>query len=214
MKQIIQTLTRRSLILLVPLLLMACAHQVPTHSGFLADYSTLRPQEAESGLQTIVVSEERHWNKVHIEPVRFINPDPDQAIPNAEQMQLCAVLQGALAGEFAGFSSADSDPSRTLRVKAAITGVDRSLPLLNLLTALALFVPVDNGGVSIEVEAVDESTGRRIAALSGARNGSPGDLLGFFSRYGHAETGLKLLAQEFGRLVSAGVVPVGRTARN
>lgn len=85
----------------------------------------------------------------------------------------------------------------TLRNKAAITGVNRSRPILNLFTALVIFVPLDNGGISVEIEAVKQGTGHRVAAMSGARNGSPFAVLDSFKSYGHAKTGLKDLAHEF-----------------
>lgn len=193
-----------TLLLLCPLLLMACAQQAPTRSGFLADYADLRPLETDANLQAMALPGSTPWAPVHIEPVRFISDESGRALPDAERKALCSVLEEALTKEFAGLAPTDQQISRSLRINAAITGVDRSRPLLNLFTALAIFVPMDNGGVSVEIEAIEVDSGRRIAALSGARNGSLFALSGYFKRYGHAEAGLKQLAQEFHRLLLTG----------
>jgi hypothetical protein len=190
-------------LLLCPLLLTACANLVPTHSGFLVDYTDLRPQEKNDNLEATASLGSIEWNEVHIEPVRFVNNDQSQASHAEGQNALCGVLEQALAEEFADLSLTGSDHSRAVRIKAAITGVNRSQPLLNFFTALALFVPVDNGGVSVEIEATEEGSGRRIVAMSGARNGSLFALSGYFKSYGHAEAGLKELAHEFRLLLLA-----------
>lgn len=203
-----------ALFLLSALSLAGCAHQAPTRSGFLGDYSGLHATSESANEETAHSSEQLTFGAVHIEPVRYVSTNAGTPLAPEDSEPLCRVLEEALKREFANLPQATVTSSRTMRIRAAITGVDRSYPLLNLLTTLAIFVPVDNGGVSVEIEAVDESTGSRVAALSGARNGSLFDLLQFFRSYGHAETGLHQLAVEFRRLVAAGPAPMDRAVRN
>ncbi len=207
MRKMLNVFKTITAILACPLLLMACAHQTPTRSGFLADYADLQPQAKDAKLETATAPGAAEFGAVIVEPVRFVSAAPDKTPADEAGQALCRTLEEALAEEFSDLSPTAATASRTLHIKAAITGVDRSRPLLNLVTALALFVPVDNGGVSVEIEAIDEESGRRIAAMSGARNGSPFALSGFFHQYGHAEGGLKDLAKEFRRLVPATMPP-------
>lgn len=214
MKKALNTFNLFTAILCCSFVLTACAHQGPTRSGFLADYGDLQPLAKDANLEAVSSSGDTGFGTVIIEEVQFAGNAFVMTPVDEAGYALCRTLEGALREEFSDATPTASGPSRPLRVKAAITGVNRSRPLLNLLTTLALFVPMDNGGVSVEIEAIDEISGQRIAAISGARNGSPFAMSGFFRRYGHAEEGLAELAREFRNLVPVATSPTGPIAKN
>lgn len=214
MRKKLKAFNALALILSCAFFLTACAHQVPTRSGFLADYAELQPLATDAKLETTSVPGDAAFGTVIIDDVQFAGEASVMTPDDEARKALCRTLEGALLEEFSDLPPTGSAPARTLRVKAAITGVDRSRPLLNLVTTLALFVPVDNGGVSVEIQATDDLSGQRIAAMSGARNGSPFALPGFFHRYGHAEEGLKELAKEFRHLVPVATSPTRRIVQN
>jgi len=202
MKTHFQPLT--TLLLLCTLLLLsACAHQVPTRSGFINDYRDLKSLEGDANLQVTPIVDRWDFAAIEVAPVQFISDGQNTRVADADQAALCRSMEQALSQEFSTLSSKNAEQSKHLQIKAAITSVDRSRPILNLITTLALFVPLDNGGVSVEIEAVDEETGRRIAAMSGARNGSIFAMSRYFKSYGHAEAGLRELAHEFRKMFSA-----------
>lgn len=203
-----------ALFLFSSLLLSACAHQVPTSSGFLNDYSDLKPLQSDGNLRAAPVAEKWGFAAINVEPVQFIHDAQNPIVAEADQVTLCSTMEQALTQEFSNLSSSKAENTKHLKIKAAITGVDRSLPILNIVTALALFVPVDNGGISVEIEAVDEETGQRVAAMSGAWNGSPFAFSGYFKSYGHAEAGLRELAREFRQMVESDKPADIHTAQN
>ena len=73
-----------------------------------------------------------------------------------------------------------------LRVRAAIIDIDTSNPAINLATTVAVFVPLDMGGAAIAVVFFDSITGERLAAMVDRKTGTPLQLIGGFSRFGHA----------------------------
>lgn len=73
-----------------------------------------------------------------------------------------------------------------LRIRAAITDIDPSNPAINFATTVAVFVPLDMGGAAIAVEFFDSITGERLAAMVDRKTGTPLQLIGGFSRFGHA----------------------------
>ncbi len=86
-----------------------------------------------------------------------------------------------------------------LRIKPAITRVDRANPLLNLVTTAAVFMPLDMGGISIEVEFLDSLTGDLLAAMVETKSGTPLQVVASFSQYGHAENAMEDWASELKR---------------
>ncbi len=192
---------------LLYLLLSGCAGQVPTRSGFLDNYGPLQPF-GRRDCAAVAPAQPISYQTVTIAPIRFADSVATR-LSHTEQETLAGILTQALRQELTP-TSRPTGTNATLRIRAAITAINESRPALNLLTTLALFLPLDTGGVSVELEALDQVTGQRIAAMSAGQSGSPLWFWSSFQRLGHAEKGLPLLAAEFHHLLTAaapGIAP-------
>ena len=139
------------------------------------------------------------YKKVIIDPIAVVGDAaggesaPDRAdILKLEQYFQKSVTE-KLAPEFAVVREPGTD---VLRIRPAITRVERVKPLVNALTTVALFIPLDMGGASIEVEFLDSLTGERLAAMVETKSGTPLQLIASLSRYGHAENAMDDWASE------------------
>jgi hypothetical protein len=83
-----------------------------------------------------------------------------------------------------------------LRIRPAITRIDRANPLLNAVTTVAVFVPLDMGGASIEVEFLDSLTGERLAAMVETKSGTPFQVIASLNQFGHAKNAMDDWASE------------------
>lgn len=83
-----------------------------------------------------------------------------------------------------------------LRIRVAIADIDTSSPILNAVTTAALFVPLDMGGASIEVEFLESQTGELLAAMAERKMGTPLQLMSSFSELGHVKNAIEQWAEE------------------
>lgn len=74
-----------------------------------------------------------------------------------------------------------------LRIRSIITDIDTSNPALNTLTTVALFLPLDMGGATIQVDFFNSITGERVAAMVDQKTGTTLQFKNGFSRFGHAK---------------------------
>ena len=189
-------LISRSMILPVifaSLLLGGCANLSNRSSGFLESYGNLNPDRKDSHR---LVYERAEWKKsrytgVLIEPaVILLTPGDQNKISAKERADLAAysdrALRKALEKEWRIVTAAEPG---TLLIRSAITGIDTSDPVLNVLTSLVL-CPVDNGGVSMEFEVRDAASGEQLVALAGFSTGTPLEGLWAFARFGQAHWGI------------------------
>lgn len=178
--------------LLVAILLSGCAH---LHS---------QPADlGEPGMQTITLDQARGlraqqsgaWASARITEVVW---DSTQTIEPIDRKLLCETLREALQKSLSGHQQ---ESGRHLSIKARITEAVPVSPLLNTLTAILIFVPVERGGAAVQIEAFDQESGQKIASLSVAKSASLTDLHGYFSRYTHAQTVLQDAAATFANLL-------------
>jgi hypothetical protein len=191
-----------------------CAQVAATRSGFLTDYSRLRmpTKEARHLLYRRPELMPDSYKRVVLEPTILRLGSGDAAkISASDASELKAYCDTALrkaVGEGREFVTVPEE--KTLRVRAAITGLDTSNVALNAVTGVLLW-PVDNGGVSMEIEALDAASAEQLVALVGSSAGTPLQVIGSFSKLGHARSGIdrwtamlgKLLAHERGAAPSA-----------
>jgi hypothetical protein len=198
-------------LLFASFLLGGCASMSNHSSGFLESYEHLKPDPKDSHR---LVYERADWKKsdytgVLIEPaVVCLTPEDQEKITAKEMTDLAAysnkALRKALAKEWKIVTAAEPG---TLRVRYAITGVDTSNPVLNVATSLVL-CPVDNGGVSMEFEVSDASSGEKLVALSGFSNATPLEGLWAFTRLGQAHWGIDRWSDALRRIVSPSVTKI------
>ena len=177
------------------LLACGCAGSQATRNGFLSGYQGFKDVSAQKNLllrEQAAVSW-KDYRRVIIEPVEFApGVAGREQISAAERESLTRCFGQALAGAFKNDLEVVGAPGpQTLRIRSAITGVDASNPALNLVTTLALFVPLDNGGVSLELEVLDSVTDQPVAAVIAWDRGSPLQFKESFHRFGHARRALR-----------------------
>ena len=184
-----------------------CINMHPTRSGFLADYSTLetidkrgrvRAKSVDSGALDQVDS-------FYIEPVIWLADDMGQpaSSPRNEEAIRCA-LQGALDKELSCIRPiVDEIGPGTAIVRSAVTGVQESKPLENLLLMSQILGPFFNGGAVAEIEVLGPNGGQ-IAAESAAYKGRDWEVIGYFWKPKHAESAMRRAAKQLARDLSAG----------
>jgi hypothetical protein len=172
------------------LLMASCASQQITRSGFLSGYEAMVPTLGDASLSSYVKSGlvPGRYTQYLLDPV-VLQAGSVATLTEVETTQLKADLVSAVQQSFdARFQRAALPGTGVMRLRFAITGVEKSSPGLNVALAI-LIVPLANGGASTEAEAVDSLTGERLAALLASANGSlvKGEFAGFFSEFGHAK---------------------------
>lgn len=191
-------------VIFASLLSGGCANMSNHSSGFLGSYDNLKPDPKDSHR---LVYERADWKKsdytsVLIEPavVRLTAGD-QKKITADEATALAAYSDKALRKAFGKeWKIVPTAGPGTLRVRSAITGIDTSDPVLNVLTSLVL-CPVDNGGVSMEFEVRDATNGEQLVALAGFSAGTPLEGLWAFTRFGQAHWAIDRWSVELRKIV-------------
>lgn len=165
--------------------LAACANQKPTESGFLRNYSQLKP-EGSAGKVLEQKPDPKvlaRFSSVYIEPVKTRFGAAAKIKPS-DAKDLADLTEKALRDQLAKQWKIVNHPGpHTIRIRTALTAVHKSNPAANVvLTVVA--VPLLNGGLSGEGEFL--GGGRRIGAISWAGEGifDPG---GYYTQLGHAK---------------------------
>lgn len=186
-------------------LLAACSTTPPAQSGFLSDYSALKPDKY--GKPGLMWSEKqgfdwKKYRKVMLDPVVvYYHPQASsKAILPEELAKLATFFREAVATELQGAYPIVSAPGPdVLRIRAAITDVVPASPALNVVTTAVAFVPLDLGGAAIEAEFLDSTTNERLAAMVDRKRGSSFDMKGGFTELGHAKAAFKEWAVDLRR---------------
>ncbi len=126
-------------------------------------------------------------------------------IDDEQRSELREAFSAALNEKFASAGIQSAKPTenrRMLKVRGTVTSVELTSPALNVVTTLLLFAPLSRGGLTVELEAIDSESGKRVAAL--AFNGSAGveNIGSAYSSTGHARLQANLAAEKFVQLVS------------
>ncbi len=171
--------------------LSACAAQETTRSGFMTDYSQLQ-QSAEGDLR-FSARPTAAYNAFLVDDVAYMPNGKSAPLTTTEIDALRAHHKAAAEAAFAEtFQKAAAPAPGVMRIRLAITGVDKADTTLNYVSTL-LVGPLSNGGASSEGEVVDSISGARLAALSTHTNATPfkGGLFGYYSELGHAKAVLE-----------------------
>jgi hypothetical protein len=144
------------------------------------------------------------YEAVRIDP-SAITFGADLQIDDAQRSELRTALSSALNEKFAsaGMHSTQSrENRRMLAVRGTVTSVDLTSPILNVVTTLLLFAPLSRGSLTVELEATDAESGKRVAAL--AFNGVAGveNIRSAYTSTGHATLQADLAAEKFVQLAS------------
>lgn len=176
----------------------ACATVQPTQSVFMEPSDGLQARTHPHGTSYRITGE-MNWTHWEVDEVQWRVDESGTSLKPGEIERLRAVLKRSI--ERSAREPAGSDLPRTLRIRAAITDVAVPSPALNTVTTVLLLMPLDRGGVAVEIEAIDVASGQRVAALATAGNGTLRQFKGHFSRLAHAERALERAARDFRKLL-------------
>jgi hypothetical protein len=90
---------------------------------------------------------------------------------------------------------------QTITIKATITEGKTVSPVLNMVTTVFLFVPVDRGGAVVELQAVDQ-TGKVVAAMMYRYSGEIMEFGANFSKTAQIQVAAQRAAERFANLLS------------
>jgi Protein of unknown function (DUF3313) len=207
---------------LIALLLAAtstgCASYRPTQSGYLSDYSLLQkdPIHLNYGLgpqrnnsHNASAEEASRVDSYYIEPVQWLVSEQSRAGGDPKRQQvLTSTLEAQLKEQLGTLKPIVDEPGpNTARVRAAITDVRLSRPLLNAAMMATLITPVFigpifNGGGFVEAEVIGPD-GRQLSAITCASGGGPIDLFGYYTKAGHAKKAMRRSAKELRETLEA-----------
>ena len=170
-------------------------------SGFLGDYSKLeRDVILDNSLAyTNPTKDLKQYTKFIIEPV-VVHFAPDAngiAIDPADLKMLADYWRDETVKALSQHYMVVTEPGPgVLRVRAAITGIKKNVPLAS---ARSITKPQDIalGGASMEAEALDAQTGERVAAVVDSRSGAVLGVTGQRQTYDDAKEIMRLWAERF-----------------
>ncbi len=187
-----------------------CINMHPTRSGFLGDYSQLEPINKKDRVRVKPV-DPRALDTVdsfYIEPIAWLADDMGQpASSPGNQEVICQSLQEALVKELSLIRPiVDEIGPGTAIVRAAITGVQESKPLENILLMSQILGPFFNGGAVAEIEVLGPRGGQ-IAAESAAYKARDWEVVGYFWKPTHAENAMRRAVQQLACDLKSGSSP-------
>jgi hypothetical protein len=179
-----------------------CGTTKAGHSGFLGDYSGLRPSTIAEGAEQYFHPSKAiaDYDAFLVAPVRvqFAPGSNATAIDPAKTLELAQYFREKLISELrsGGYSVTDKQGGNALIVRMAITGLKKTNPLLNIHPATK-FSGAGLGGASFEGECVDSVTGERIAAVVHSKKGSALSMKAGLSDWDHAKQAMDFWAETF-----------------
>ncbi len=181
--------------------LAGCAEKNVVYSGFLKNYAQLKPDPEVGGALRYLNPRKslKEYNRFQIDPiaVQFSRGAKGTAIDPAKLQNLTLYFRNELTKALnKNYRVVNRPGPRVLRIRAAITDVDESDPLLNIHPAMKLS-GIGLGGASMEAEALDSVTGERIGAIKETRSGSRMSMTAGLSRLGHAKQVIRYWVSRF-----------------
>ncbi len=190
--------------LALSLLASGCATSVQTRTGFLPDYGHLQPVQASPGLFAEKDAARDLHRSIHVAPVAWQVPaESPGTFDERERNGLCAFAQNELERAFKAAQTTPAVGQQPLELRSAITRVETSNPALNVVTTLALFMPLNNGGICLEWKLVDPASEKIIAQGVAVQTGKPWQFKASFETLGHAKAGLSKISAELASYLAA-----------
>lgn len=160
-------------------------------SGFLGDYSQLKPDpEFDGALRwanpNVTLAD---YSTFIVDPVvvQFAPNDEGTALSPDELKELTDHFRTeAIAALSEKYTVVDEPGPGVLRIRAAITSVETTVPIMNIHPAMKLS-GLGLGGASMEAEAIDSVSGERIVAIVDSQQGNRMSITEGLQTLGHAK---------------------------
>ncbi len=178
-----------------------CATQQAARSGFLGDYSQLKPDPAFDGARRYQNPAKplKQYQKFMVDPVvvHFAPNAKGTAISPGKLKELADYFHDRAVEELSKRYQVVQKPGPgVLRVRAAITGIEKTTPILNIHPAMKIS-GIGLGGASMEAEAVDSQTRERVIAVVDSRQGSRASIGAGLQTFGHAKQVMDFWIERF-----------------
>jgi hypothetical protein len=196
-RQAFFTSVTRLLLLVSATGLAACSTMQATDSGFLKNRGDMATSQ-DGSTATFRSSTPVDPHQVRSLSVEWAMPD-DAAIPEAERARLIATLKAAISREAEALPH--SAGGRPVVIRAVITRVESVSPVLNVLTAVFLTVPLDRGGAAVEIQVLDAETQRPLVSMAHAYFAPVSEFRARFTALAPAELALNAAAIELAKLL-------------
>ena len=171
------------------------------NSGFLSDYSQLRPSKVVKGAMDYRNPRRSlgNYNKFIIEPYRvyFAANAEGIGIDPAELKNLVDYFRNESVKALSKRYRVVNRPGPGVaRLRIAITSITKTKPVMNNLPQGKL-LGVGLGGASMEAEILDSRTGERLGAIVESKQGEQFSFSDAVSRYGHAKQVMRYWIERF-----------------
>ena len=177
--------------------LAACSTMQATDTGFLKNRSDMTTSH-DGSTATFRSPTPVNPHQVRSLSVAWAMP-AGAAIPEAERARLIATLEAAISRETEALPQ--SAGGRPVVIRAVITRVESVSPVLNVLTAVFLTVPLDRGGAAVEIQVLDAETLQPLASMAHAYFAPIAEFRARFSALAPAELALNAAAIELAKLL-------------
>jgi hypothetical protein len=182
-------------------LLTGCQAHKAAYSGFLGDYSKLRPSpEVEDALYFQNPGKSlKDYDKFMIDPVlvHFAPNAKGTVLDPAKLKKLTDYAYDEAAKALSErYAVVNAPGPGVLRLRAALTDIKKTKPAMNIHPATKLS-GIGLGGASMEAEALDSQTGERVFAVVDTRQGNRLAIGAGLSQLGHAEQVIKHWIERF-----------------
>ena len=169
----------------------ACTKQAKK-TGFLSDYSRLDAKD--KSLQYINMKRLGEYSRFMIEPV--VVRGTDVKLDTKTRTDLANYLHNAIVNAIKDRYMIVSQPAADVaRVRVAITDIEKSSPVLNIIPQTKL-TGVGLGGASMEGEVIDSMSNEQIAAVIQSQKGKRLSLAGI-KKWGDAKAVMDEWAKRF-----------------
>lgn len=182
-------LKRLSILIAATGLLAACAGETTKQSGFLSNYSQLTPDANIEGAASYRAPNLYTYRKFMLDPivVHFAPKAEGAAIEPDKLKELTDYFyNNAIKALSKNYQVVTEPGPGVSRIRVAITNIEETNPLLNIHPGTKL-TGAGLGGASMEAEAVDSTTNKRIAAIVETARGSRASIVAGLSRFGNAK---------------------------
>jgi len=163
------------------------------YSGFLRDYSQLKPHPEVEGAMAYEnpAKSLKQYNKFIIDPV-LVHFSPEAggtAIAPEDLKELTDYFRNGLVkglSQSGRYQVVNAPGPGVLRLRVAVTDIKKTTPVANIHPAMKMS-GIGLGGAAMEAEAVDAASGERVAAVVDAQSGGRLNPVAGLKTYGHAE---------------------------
>ncbi len=177
--------------------LASCSTMQATDTGFLKNRSAMTTsQDGSTAYYSSATPVDPH--QVRSLSVEWAT-QVDAGFSSIEKTQLLSTLKSGIAREVEVLPPVVD--GRPVVIRAIITRVESVSPILNVVAAVLLTVPLDRGGAAVEIEVLDAETQQPMASMARAHFAPLPEFRARFSRLAPAELALNAAAVELAKLL-------------